>query len=256
MPPSLRKRVKLNYPKCGDQISVLWTIGSEQSWWNAHVLTIDACTSNDTMATGSIVYEKSSQFEEQISDVEFFRTARNGTLLRDLTSSSSSTSFSSNTRRRQPTNSVSNEVTSTLVTKKRKATVCSWTYTRDLETSTHASQKVDISKHHLNCDNIKVEEHEISINQVITPFKAEPKLEQGSNISSHFKNGYNSSPICLPTSSDSSFIKVITELRLSLLMQFQSKNKAGKCINSGNEYLVRKIISTEVTCTLQEFTEL
>lgn len=268
MPPSLRKRVVNNYPKPGDRISVLWSTGMTKQWWSAHVLNITTFDGDDPLATGCILYEKYGTFDEQISEVAFFYSKRNGLLLRETGPTSETASSTKQSTNHQSTTGTA-RTESEQGRKKMKISACSWLYTRDLPSEVMSNQK-NISNTKLENGATTTDENSTSKHQkkhasnyqptssiIYAPVPsfaaassgAAPKTTDNAQHPLHI----NSNPFRFHPKSINSFEKVITELRLSLLHQFQSKFKPGKCLNSGDEYLVIKTYSIHVSCTLDEF---
>lgn len=252
MTPSLRKRNRQHFPKCGDAISVLWKNGSEEVWWSAHVITIQPKDGEDILATGCILYERSGEFNEEMAEVEFIFTSRNGVLLRDVTTSDPGTSGMTNLGKGISSSKKVNSMRNT----------CSWIYTRDLKD--HVPKKclkTTIIEDEQHTKNIGHEEHPNRESLTMSPSSTVLRenrivlsndITTGSMLPSSALN--NVSPLSqIAMSSSMIFVNVISELRISLLLQFQSKFKPGNCLNSGDEYMVIKPSVSQVSCTLDSF---
>ena len=287
MAPSLRKRIQVNYPKCGDCISVRWKSGTEEVWWKANVLTVEPCNENEVLANGCIIYSKLKGFDEQMAEVQFMYNSSSGTFLRDITSTFASSSYHACSRSVYSGANPTDEWMH--LKKKSKLNTCSWIYTRDIprkseDTIINASKvKLEPSEMLIsNADELikeptqnhtqtrgarkqfdfspslnHVTQHDITSLQVVNDSSVIDK-NKVLYMNDANNSGYFSSPISgtqgienlLPTPN---FVNVLTELRLALLIQFQSKMKPGKCLKSGDEYLIIKNYSTQVSCTLKDF---
>lgn len=78
-------------------------------------------------------------------------------------------------------------------------------------------------------------------------------LHRGEHINSQLPPNHNISPFNRTVNAATDWSTVLTEMRVSLLLQFQSKFKPRRCLTSGDEYLVIKTYRTAVSCTLDTF---
>lgn len=286
MPPALRKRSLSKFPKSGDAISVLWKTEGEDVWWAAQVLNIEPRSDGEVLAEACILYERTGAFQEQISKVHFIYTSRNGYLLRDVTNiSSASTSAGCSKKltsdckrivnRRQAT--CSWIYTRDLELQKKKKELSSSTPSNDtisdrIETkNTQRTVPEDLKvitgtdhfPHQINglpTRSYPEQHYQLSmpdVSQLRDPSSSttlgNALFYRGEYVNSQLPPNHIISPLngTLNAATDSS--TVLTEMRLSLLLQFQSKFKPGRCLTSGDEYLVIKSYRTDVSCTLDTF---
>lgn len=89
MTPSLRSRALSGQlkciPKCLDDIAVLWNEADGASWWPAQVLSVSVCPpETNCVASGTIVYASKLGYEEEIWNVEFLFSQKEGQMVKHI----------------------------------------------------------------------------------------------------------------------------------------------------------------------------